>query len=100
MTITFAGKELRLKQQYFFVSASLQRAIGRYMKHHDDIHKLYEKVTFQMNDTHPTLVVPELMRILMDEYQLGWDEAWAITTKILRLHQPHHHGGGAGEVAH
>lgn len=55
--------------------------IGRYMKHHDDIHKLYEKVTFQMNDTHPTLVVPELMRILMDEYQLGWDEAWAITTK-------------------
>ncbi len=76
-----SGKELRLKQQYFFVSASLQRAIGRYMKHHDDIHKLYEKVTFQMNDTHPTLVVPELMRILMDEYQLGWDEAWAITTK-------------------
>ena len=76
-----SGKELRLKQQYFFVSASLQRAIGRYMKHHDDIHKLYEKVTFQMNDTHPTLVVPELMRILMDEYQLAWDEAWAITTK-------------------
>ena len=76
-----SGKELRLKQQYFFVSASLQRAIGRYMKHHNDIHKLYEKVTFQMNDTHPTLVVPELMRILMDEYQLGWDEAWAITTK-------------------
>ena len=76
-----SGKELRLKQQYFFVSASLQRAIGRYMKHHDDIHKLYEKVTFQMNDTHPTLVVPELMHILMDEYQLGWDEAWAITTK-------------------
>ncbi len=76
-----SGKELRLKQQYFFVSASLQRAIGRYMKHHDDIHKLYEKVTFQMNDTHPTLVVPELMRIFMDEYQLGWDEAWTITTK-------------------
>ena len=75
------GKELRLKQQYFFVSASLQRAIERYKKHHDDIHKLPEKVTFQMNDTHPTVAVAELMRILMDEEGLSWDEAWAITTK-------------------
>ena len=77
----YAGKELRLKQQYFFVSASLQEAIAKYKKKHDDIHKLYEKVTFQMNDTHPTVAVAELMRILMDEEGLGWDEAWEVTTK-------------------
>ena len=77
----YAGKELRLKQQYFFVSASLQAAIAKYKKKHDDIHKLYEKVTFQMNDTHPTVAVVELMRILMDEEGLGWDEAWEVTTK-------------------
>ena len=77
----YAGKELRLKQQYFFVSASLQAAIAKYKKKHGDIHKLYEKVTFQMNDTHPTVAVAELMRILMDEEGLGWDEAWEITTK-------------------
>ena len=77
----YAGKELRLKQQYFFVSASLQEAIAKYKKKHDDIHKLYEKVTFQMNDTHPTVAVAELMRILMDEEGLGWDKAWEITTK-------------------
>lgn len=79
----YAGKELRLKQQYFFVSASIQEAVDKYMRKHDDIHKLYEKVTFQMNDTHPTLTVPELMRILMDEYGLGWEEAWSITTKTV-----------------
>ena len=77
----YAGKELRLKQQYFFVSASLQAAIAKYKKKHDDIKKLYEKVTFQMNDTHPTVAVAELMRILMDEEGLGWDEAWEVTTK-------------------
>ena len=77
----YAGKELRLKQQYFFVSASLQAAIAKYKKKHDDIHKLYEKVTFQMNDTHPTVAVAELMRILMDEEGLGWDEAWKVTRK-------------------
>lgn len=76
-----SGKELRLKQQYFFVSASIQRAIGRYMKHHNDVRRLYEKVTFQMNDTHPTLAVAELMRILLDDYQLEWDEAWNVTTR-------------------
>ena len=76
-----AGKELRLKQQYFFVSASVQRALARYKKHHDDIHKLPEKVTFQLNDTHPTVAVAELMRILLDEERLSWDEAWEITTK-------------------
>lgn len=75
-----SGKELRLKQQYFFVSASLQRAIQRFKKYHDDIHDLPKKVVFQMNDTHPTLTVPELMRILMDVEGLGWDEAWDITT--------------------
>ena len=77
----YEGKELRLKQQYFFVSASLQAAIAKYKKKHDDIHKLYEKVTFQMNDTHPTVAVAELMRILMDEEGLGWDEAWEVTRK-------------------
>ena len=77
----YAGKELRLKQQYFFISASLQAAIAKYKKKHDDIRKLYEKVTFQMNDTHPTVAVAELMRILMDEEGLGWDEAWEVTTK-------------------
>ena len=77
----YAGKELRLKQQYFFVSASLQAAIAKYKKKHSDIKRLYEKVTFQMNDTHPTVAVAELMRILMDEEGLGWDEAWEVTTK-------------------
>ena len=77
----YAGKELRLKQQYFFVSASLQAAIAKYKKKHGDIHKLYEKVTFQMNDTHPTVAVAELIRILMDEEGLGWDEAWEVTRK-------------------
>ena len=78
-----AGKELRLKQQYFFVSASLQAAIEKYKKDHKDIMKLYEKVTFQMNDTHPTVAVAELMRILMDEEGLGWDDAWSVTTKCV-----------------
>lgn len=76
-----AGKELRLKQQYFFVSASVQRAIGRYKSSHEDIHKLPEKVAFQLNDTHPTVAVAELMRILLDEEELTWEEAWEITTK-------------------
>ena len=76
-----AGKELRLKQQYFFVSASLQAAIAKYKKTHDDITKLHEKVVFQMNDTHPTVAVAELMRIFIDEEGLGWDQAWDITTK-------------------
>ena len=77
----YAGKELRLKQQYFFVSASLQAALEKYKKTHDDIHKLPEKMTIQMNDTHPTVAVAELMRLLLDEEGLGWDEAWEITTK-------------------
>lgn len=77
----YAGKELRLKQQYFFVSASVQRAIMKFMEKHDDIHQLPEKVVFQLNDTHPTVTVAELMRILMDEYFLSWDDAWSITTR-------------------
>ncbi len=77
----YAGKELRLKQQYFFISASVQEAVAKYMRKHDDIRKFHEKVTFQLNDTHPTVAVPELMRILMDEYYLTWDEAWEVTTK-------------------
>lgn len=77
----YAGKELRLKQQYFFISASVQEAVAKYMRNHDDIRKFYEKVTFQLNDTHPTVAIAELMRILMDEHYLTWDEAWEVTTK-------------------
>lgn len=77
----YAGKELRLKQQYFFVSASLQAAVHKYKRTHSDITKLYEKMTIQMNDTHPTVAVAELMRILLDEEGLGWNEAWDVTTK-------------------
>ena len=76
-----AGKELRLKQQYFFVSASLQTAIRKYKKTHKNIRKLYQKAVFHMNDTHPTLTVPELMRLLLDEEGLEWDEAWEVVTK-------------------
>ena len=77
----YAGKELRLRQQYFFISASVQRAILKFKELNKDIHKLPEKVTFQMNDTHPTVAVAELMRILMDEEGLEWDDAWDITTR-------------------
>ena len=77
----YAGKELRLKQQYFFISASVQAAVEKYKKSHSDIRKFHEKVTFQMNDTHPTVAVAELMRILLDEEGLEWDEAWEVTTK-------------------
>jgi starch phosphorylase len=77
----YAGKELRLKQQYFFISASVQRAVAKYMEKHDDVRKFYEKNVFQLNDTHPTVAVAELMRILLDVYGLSWDEAWEVTTK-------------------
>ena len=76
-----AGKELRLKQQYFFISASVQRAVAKYKETHKDIRKFYEKATFQLNDTHPTVAVAELMRVLLDEEHLEWDEAWEVTTK-------------------
>ena len=77
----YAGKELRLKQQYFFISASVQAAVAKYKKNHSDIRKFYEKATFQLNDTHPTVAVAELMRILLDEEGMEWDEAWEVTTK-------------------
>ena len=77
----YAGKELRLKQQYFFISASLQVALKKFKETNDDIHKLPEKIVFQMNDTHPTVAVAELMRLLLDQEGLNWDEAWGITTK-------------------
>ena len=77
----YSGKELRLKQQYFFISASVQRAVAKYKETHSDIHKLPEKVIFQLNDTHPTVAIAELMRILLDVEGLEWDEAWDITTK-------------------
>ena len=76
----YAGKELRLKQQYFFISASIQEAIAKFKKNHDDLHDLPKKVTFQLNDTHPTMTVAELMRILLDEEGMTWEEAWDITT--------------------
>ena len=77
----YAGKELRLKQQYFFVSASVQEAVDKYMRKHSDVRKFYEKVAFQLNDTHTTVAVAELMRVLMDDYYLTWEEAWEVTTK-------------------
>ena len=78
----YAGKELRLRQQYFFISASVQTAVADYAKRHNgDVRKLYEKVAFQLNDTHPTVAVAELMRVLMDDYHLTWDESWEITLK-------------------
>ena len=77
----YAGKELRLKQQYFFISASVQEAVDKYMRTHTDLHKFHEKVAFQLNDTHPTVAVAELMRVLMDDHDLSWDEAWEITCK-------------------
>ena len=79
----YAGKELRLKQQYFFISASVQTAVQKYLSNpkHTDIRNLHEKIIFQLNDTHPTVAIPELMRVLMDEHYLTWDEAWAVTTK-------------------
>ncbi len=77
----YAGKELRLKQQYFFISASVQEAVEKYMRKHDDIHHFADKNIFQLNDTHPTVAVPELMRVLMDDYALSWDEAWDVTKK-------------------
>lgn len=77
----YAGKELRLKQQYFFISASVQEAVDKYMRSHNDIHRFHEKVTFQLNDTHPTVAIAELMRVLIDDYYLSWDDAWEITTK-------------------
>ena len=79
----YAGKELRLKQQYFFISASIQAAIAKYKKKHSDIRRFYTKATFQMNDTHPTVAVAELMRILLDEEHLEWEEAWEVTTKTV-----------------
>ena len=75
----YAGKELRLKQQYFFISASVQRAVNKYKETHDDIRKFHEKVSFQLNDTHPTVAIPELMRILLDQEGLTWDEDWELS---------------------
>lgn len=77
----YSGKELRLKQQYFFISASLQALIEKYKKKHGDIRKLHEKVVIQMNDTHPTVAVPELMRLLIDVEGLSWEDAWEVTSK-------------------
>ena len=79
----YSGKELRLKQQYFFISATLQTALKKFKQKHDNIYDLPNKVIFQINDTHPTVAVPELMRLLLDEEGLDWDAAWSIATKCL-----------------
>ena len=96
----FEGKELRLKQQYFFVSCSIQDILRRFKTDNNDWDEFPRKAFIQMNDTHPSLVIPELMRLLIDREGLGWDQAWQITTGVHGLHQPHHSAGGAGEVAH
>ena len=97
----YAGKELRLKQQYFFISAICTGSSRQiYADTHTDLHKFHEKVAFQLNDTHPTVAVAELMRVLMDDDGLSWDEAWEITTQDLRIHQPYDHVRSAGKMAH
>ena len=78
----YSGKELRLRQQYFFISATVQRVIERFKGKHDNWDLLPEKVAFQLNDTHPTVAVAELMRVLVDENDLPWDKAWELTTKV------------------
>ncbi|KAF5065204.1 Glycogen phosphorylase [anaerobic digester metagenome] len=78
----YQGKELRLRQQYFFISATVQRVIARFKENHGDFSLLPEKVAFQLNDTHPSIAVAELMRILVDENDLPWDQAWEITQKV------------------
>ncbi|GMQ59573.1 glycogen/starch/alpha-glucan phosphorylase [Vallitalea sediminicola] len=77
----YMGKELRLKQQYFFISATVQQVINKFKQKHNDIHELPQRIAFHINDTHPSLTIPELMRILLDEEELEWEEAWEITTK-------------------
>jgi len=74
----YKGKELRLKQQYFFISATIQQVVSKFMQKHDDIRLLPDKIAFHINDTHPSLTIPELMRILMDDQGLIWDEAWSL----------------------
>ena len=78
----YSGKELRLKQQYFFISATVQRVVDRFKRRHSDFSLLPEKVAFQLNDTHPTVAVAELMRVLVDENDIPWDDAWEITKKV------------------
>jgi len=93
------GRELRLRQQYFFVSASLQDILYRFCKSHDGFDELPDKVAIQLNDTHPSIAVPELMRILVDIRHLEWDKAWDLTTRTFKLHQPHADVGSPGNLA-
>ncbi len=76
------GKELRLRQQYFFVACSIADIVRRYLKTHTDFSSFAKKANIQLNDTHPSIAVAELMRVLVDEKRLGWDEAWAITVDV------------------
>lgn len=79
----YEGKSLRLKQQYFFVSASIQSILKKHLKYNPSLDNLAEKVAIHINDTHPTLCIPELMRILLDDYGYGWDDAWKIITETV-----------------
>ena len=96
---TPAGQELRLRQEYFFTSASLQDLVRRHVAEHGELRSSAGHVAIQLNDTHPAIAVAELMRILVDVHELSWDEAGRITTRDARLHQPHAAAGGAGELA-
>src|SRR5204863_2319152 len=78
-----AGKELRLKQEYLLVSATLQDAFHRHLAAHPDLYNLHERAIFQLNDTHPALAVAELMRLMVDVYGIAWDHAWSITRRSL-----------------
>ena len=95
----YAGKELRLKQQYFFVSASLQTIVERFKQTHSDLRELPNKVVIQMNDTHPTVAVAELMRILLDDENMLWEEAWDITTRTCASGTAYDYGRSIGKMA-
>ena len=94
-----AGKELRLRQEYFFVACSLADIVRRYLRRHEDFGAFPDRVAIQLNDTHPAVAIAELMRLMVDEKQVPWDEAWEMTVADLRLHQPHPARRGAGDVA-
>ena len=96
---TEAGQELRLKQEYFFTRASLQDIIRRHLSYHPDLRSLPDKAAIQLNDTHPAIAVPELMRLLIDEHGLDWQAGLGDHPRHHPLHQPHADAGGAGALA-
>ena len=96
---TNSGQELRFVQEYFLVACSLADLVRRFRRGNDDWNLLPEKAAIQLNDTHPSMAVPELMRILLDDAHLGWDHAWDLTATDARLHKPHPAAGSIREVA-